>query len=147
MLSFSISYSDLIKFPYFADTTERGDRWRKQRRQRVKKRVTLWITLIYHKQLPFYFYVYFEGSPPKEDPQGVTLGKLPQFYMFSRSQGNISVSQNEKKTRKQKESCLHKGRFQDLCILLRLGNSLCYPSPRRTHLYENLPYNKTQNCL
>jgi hypothetical protein len=26
MLSFSISYSDLIKFPYFADTAERGDR-------------------------------------------------------------------------------------------------------------------------
>jgi hypothetical protein len=26
MLSFSISYRDLIKFPYFADTTERGDR-------------------------------------------------------------------------------------------------------------------------
>jgi hypothetical protein len=26
MLSFSISYRDLIKFPYFADTTERGGR-------------------------------------------------------------------------------------------------------------------------
>jgi hypothetical protein len=26
MLSFSISYPDLIKFLYFADTTERGDR-------------------------------------------------------------------------------------------------------------------------
>jgi hypothetical protein len=26
ILSFSISYPDLIKFPYFADTTERGDR-------------------------------------------------------------------------------------------------------------------------
>jgi hypothetical protein len=26
MLSFSISYPDLIEFPYFADTTERGDR-------------------------------------------------------------------------------------------------------------------------
>jgi hypothetical protein len=26
MLSFSISYSDLIKSPYFADTIERGDR-------------------------------------------------------------------------------------------------------------------------
>jgi hypothetical protein len=26
MLSFSISYPDLIKFPYFVDTTERGDR-------------------------------------------------------------------------------------------------------------------------
>jgi hypothetical protein len=26
MLSFSISYRDLIKFPYFADATQRGDR-------------------------------------------------------------------------------------------------------------------------
>jgi hypothetical protein len=26
MLSFAVSYPDLIKFPYFADTTERGDR-------------------------------------------------------------------------------------------------------------------------
>jgi hypothetical protein len=32
MLSFSISYPDLIKFPYFADTTEREDRGEKQRR-------------------------------------------------------------------------------------------------------------------
>ncbi len=31
MLTFSISYLDLIKFLYFADTTERGDRGRKQR--------------------------------------------------------------------------------------------------------------------
>jgi len=30
MLSFSISYRDLIKFHYFADTTERGDRvWKR----------------------------------------------------------------------------------------------------------------------
>jgi hypothetical protein len=26
MLSFSISYPDLIKFPYFVDTTQRADR-------------------------------------------------------------------------------------------------------------------------
>jgi hypothetical protein len=30
MLKLSISYWDLIKFPYFADTTERGDKGRKQ---------------------------------------------------------------------------------------------------------------------
>jgi len=29
MVSFTISYPDLIKFPYFADTTERGDRGRR----------------------------------------------------------------------------------------------------------------------
>jgi hypothetical protein len=32
MLSFTISYPDLIKIPYFANTTERGDRGGKQRR-------------------------------------------------------------------------------------------------------------------
>ncbi len=34
MVSFSISYWDLIKFPYIADTTERGDRrWKQAQRQ------------------------------------------------------------------------------------------------------------------
>jgi hypothetical protein len=46
MLSFSISYPDLIKFHYFADTTGRGDRGRKQRRYGVKQRVTVVITLL-----------------------------------------------------------------------------------------------------
>ncbi len=42
MLSFSISYLDLIKFPYFVDTTERGGRGEKE----GEERVTLWISLI-----------------------------------------------------------------------------------------------------
>ncbi len=42
MLSFSISYQDLIKFPYFADTTEKGDRGE----SRPKDRVTLPISLV-----------------------------------------------------------------------------------------------------
>jgi hypothetical protein len=34
MLSFRISYWNLTKFPYFVDTTERGDKgWKRQRRQ------------------------------------------------------------------------------------------------------------------
>jgi hypothetical protein len=45
MLSFSISYPDLIEFSCFSDT-ERGNRGQKQRRQGVKQRVTLRITLI-----------------------------------------------------------------------------------------------------
>ncbi len=44
--SFSISHPDLIKFPYFADTTERGDRGRKQRRYGMEQRMTLPITLL-----------------------------------------------------------------------------------------------------
>jgi hypothetical protein len=41
MLSFSCSYPDLIKFPYFADLIQRGDRgWKEAQRQgedRVQK--------------------------------------------------------------------------------------------------------------
>jgi hypothetical protein len=46
MLSFSISYSDIIKFHYFAYTTERGDKGWKQRVWGVKEGVTLEITLL-----------------------------------------------------------------------------------------------------
>jgi hypothetical protein len=47
LLSFSISYWDLIKFPYFADTTERGDKgWKEAQIQGEENRVTLRITLI-----------------------------------------------------------------------------------------------------
>ncbi len=37
---------------------------------------------------------------------------------------NISFSRNEKEARKEKESCLCKGRFQYSCILLRFENTL-----------------------
>jgi hypothetical protein len=47
MLSFSISYQDLIKIPYFPDTTERGDfGW-----ARPKNRVTLRTTLLCMKKI------------------------------------------------------------------------------------------------
>ncbi len=39
MLNFNISYWGLINFPYFSDTTQRGD-------SGVKERVTLQITLM-----------------------------------------------------------------------------------------------------
>jgi hypothetical protein len=38
-----ISYQDLIKFYYFADTTKRRDKGE----MRPKDRVALWITLLY----------------------------------------------------------------------------------------------------
>jgi hypothetical protein len=41
-----ISYSDLIKFHYFADTIERGDRGVKAEEIGVKKRVTFRRTLM-----------------------------------------------------------------------------------------------------
>ncbi len=39
-MSFNISYWDLIKFPYFADTTKRGDNGWKQAQRRGEDRVT-----------------------------------------------------------------------------------------------------------
>jgi hypothetical protein len=48
MLRFNISYPDLIKFPYFADSTERGDRGAKANEIGVKQRMTLLITLVYN---------------------------------------------------------------------------------------------------
>ncbi len=43
------------------------------------------------KQLLFYFYVYFEGYPPVEEPQAISYAGVakPQFYMFPCSHGNI----------------------------------------------------------
>jgi hypothetical protein len=52
MLSFSISYWDLIKIPYFADTTERGDRWWKEAQRQGEDRVTLEITLMPQVNVP-----------------------------------------------------------------------------------------------
>jgi hypothetical protein len=45
-LSFSISYWDLIKFPYFTDTTKRGVRGCKEAQKQGEDRVTLRISLI-----------------------------------------------------------------------------------------------------
>jgi hypothetical protein len=50
MLSFRISYQDLIKIPYFPDTTERGDfGWGEG--SRPKNRVTLRTTLLCMKKI------------------------------------------------------------------------------------------------
>jgi hypothetical protein len=47
MLSFSISYWDLVKCLYFADTTEREDRGWKEAQRQGEDRVTLRITLLF----------------------------------------------------------------------------------------------------
>jgi hypothetical protein len=46
MLNFSISYPGLIKFPYFAVLTQRGDREWKEAQREGGDRVTLRKTLI-----------------------------------------------------------------------------------------------------
>jgi len=52
ILSCSISYWDLIKYLYFADTTERGDRgWKEAQRQgevRVTSRITIFYAMYSH---------------------------------------------------------------------------------------------------
>jgi hypothetical protein len=48
MLSFSISYWDLIKFPYSATDTTNIGVWRGERR--LIERVTFWITLLHEPQ-------------------------------------------------------------------------------------------------
>ncbi len=47
VLSFSISYWDLIKFPYFTDTTKRAVRGWKEAQRQGEDKVTLRISLIY----------------------------------------------------------------------------------------------------
>ncbi len=51
ILSCSISYWDLLKCLYFADTTEWGDRGWKEGQRQGEDRVTLHITLISHVQI------------------------------------------------------------------------------------------------
>jgi len=46
MLSFNISYLDLIKFPYFVDTTKRGDNGWKEAQRQGEDKVTLQIILL-----------------------------------------------------------------------------------------------------
>jgi hypothetical protein len=64
----------------------------------------------------------------QKNPRGCMLGELPQYSMFPCSHWNISFPQNWKEVRKSKESCLHKGRFLYLCIILRFGNTLALGS-------------------
>jgi len=49
MLSFNISYPDLIKLPNFADLTQRGDRGWKEAQREGEDRMTLWISLWFHQ--------------------------------------------------------------------------------------------------
>jgi hypothetical protein len=73
----------------------------------------------------FNFYVYFEGSPPAEEPWGIMPRKRPQFYMFPCPQGNISFSMKQERSEEIQKSVVNgKGVFQYSCILLRLGNTL-----------------------
>ncbi len=106
------------------------------------------------KQLPFDFYVYFEGSPPAEEPQGVMQGELPQFYMFPHSHGNFILFTKRERSKEIKGELFAKGRFQYSCILLRFGNTLeVMPLGARTlqkppleYIYNVQDVNLNSNC-
>jgi hypothetical protein len=49
MLSFNTSYPDLIKLPYFADLTQRGDSGRKEAQRQGEDMMTLKKTLWNHQ--------------------------------------------------------------------------------------------------
>jgi len=69
--------------------------------------------------------VYFEGSPPGEEPWGIMPREHPQFYMFPCSRGNTSFFNETRKKGGNKKSVVNgKGVFQYSCILLRFGNML-----------------------
>jgi len=55
-----------------------------------------------HKQLPFLnFYVYFEGSPPAEEPLGAyDRGVLPIFFMFPQKEFVSTKHKRNKETKK-----------------------------------------------
>ncbi len=81
--------------------------------------------------------------PQQKNPRGLCW-VAPQFYMFSRSNANISFLRNRKEVRKSKESCLCKGRFPYLWVLLRFKNTLglmpsgALPLGQRTHTRTSL---------
>ncbi len=61
----------------------------------------------------------------RKNPRALCQG-VPQFHLFPRSHRNIYFLQNGKEVRKSKESCLQKGRFPYLCVLLRFENTLWF---------------------
>ncbi len=63
ILSFNFSYWDLINFPYFVDTTERGDKGWKQAQRQDEDRVTFHITLLYC----MFELVKADGGPPNRE--------------------------------------------------------------------------------
>ncbi len=59
----------------------------------------------------------------QKNPRALCHG-VPQFHMFPSSHRNISFLQNGKEARQSRESCLQKGKFPYLCVLLRFENTL-----------------------
>jgi hypothetical protein len=82
MLSFNISYPDLIKNSYFADTTERGDRGRRQEEEETGGETEddfTEITLKDNAKSPIYYYQFLEishlitGISPPKSTNFITL--------------------------------------------------------------------------
>jgi len=125
--------------------------------------------LMSQQQLPFYFYVYFEGSPPKQKnpkvlcrrsspilyvptfPLEICLNPVPNAQMCVYLTVHITKLQLQTTFPRErlisKESCLHKGRLMYLCAFSSCSGTpssshLWVPLPQKNALIWNLPYNK-----
>ncbi len=90
------------------------------------------------KQFPFYFYVYFEGSPHAEESYGIMPGELPNLICSHVPMEIFLFYKTEKKQENQKRVSLYKGRsrytygrvglykgrFPYSWVLLRFENTL-----------------------
>jgi hypothetical protein len=70
MLSFSISYPNLIELPYFADLTQRGDRGWKEAQRQGEDKMTLRKTVSFSNFLLGFLGILGnqEGAPRQDDP-------------------------------------------------------------------------------
>jgi hypothetical protein len=82
MLSFSISYSDLIKSPCFADTTEKGHRGWKQAQREGEDSIT-WMSIFCFYVGPMVKWMGWEHSQ-NSSPE---LVRWDVFFLISKEQG------------------------------------------------------------
>jgi len=57
MLNFNISYWELVKCPYFVNTTKRNDRWWKEAQIQGENIITLWIIIMFPHFPPLFVLV------------------------------------------------------------------------------------------
>jgi hypothetical protein len=107
-----------------------------------------------HKNLSFYFSMYFEGCPPAADLYGVMQwgGRSRYISMFPWwSHGKIFGQEGSRKFKNTRRKGTDQEFFfktrkkwkkekEEMCSPL-VGTALLRPSPQENHSYGNLPYN------
>jgi len=99
---------------------------------------------ILHKQLPFYFCVYFEGLPQQNNPRVLCWGSSPNFICSHVPMEIFLSYEMRKKGGNEKRVVYIGGRFLYSCVLLRFwehpgAHALECPSLRRTHCTGTSP--------